>query len=118
MGRQRFKMNKTKDSPGPVGKKCDIENGSKSELDKKSHNKNQDLVSLRAYFFLSGCFLSGFLYLQNQSGRNYCLWFTIYSMNILASFMVSAQPKGLSKVFLSSKVKNHFFANVILVQVM
>ena len=56
---------------------------------------------LRGFFFLSGTILSGSLYLEPQNGNNYCLWFTMNSINAFTSFFASAQPQILG-------TKQHF----------
>ncbi len=68
---------------------------SKKSLVKKEAREAK--LFLRGFFFLSGVLLSGSLYLEDQKGRNYCLWFTLHSINAFAAFFAAVQPKILGK---------------------
>ena len=69
---------------------------------KVTSTKKGEVKFLRVFFLISGIGLSTLLYCIEDS-RNYCIWLTMYSLNILAASMAFIQPKCIGKLII------HFF---------
>ena len=54
--------------------------------------KKSEVKFLRVLFLISGISLSTLLYCIEDS-RNYCIWLTMYALNVLASCIAFIQPK-------------------------
>ena len=66
---------------------------------KVTSTKKGKVKFLRVFFLISGIGLSTLLYCIEDS-RNYCIWLTMYSLNILAASMAFIQPKCISKLII------------------
>ena len=58
--------------------------------------KKSEVKFLRVLFLISGISLSTLLYCIEDS-RNYCIWLTMYALNVLASCIAFIQPKCTGK---------------------
>ena len=72
---------------------------------KVTSTKKGKVKFLRVFFLISGIGLSTLLYCIEDS-RNYCIWLTMYSLNILAASMAFIQPKCIGKLII------HFFLDI------
>ena len=66
---------------------------------KVTSTKKGKVKFLRVFFLISGIGLSTLLYCIEDS-RNYCIWLTMYSLNILAASMAFIQPKCIGKLII------------------
>ena len=63
-----------------------------TQQQRKVTSTTKKVKFLRVFFLISGIGLSTLLYCIEDS-RNYCIWLTMYSLNVLAAFMAFIQPK-------------------------